>query len=199
MSLVSRIRGRKAASAAVPTDWREWPEWRQVNDQENAIRAQAGVAESDLQAAQEALTALRADLDRADLAAILGDAPGHAAEAFSSALPAAERAVAEAARRVERFAAAGREMEIRRERVRGELTARFREAWRLGYRVALERAAHAANDAALEQEQLATLWVLGAEHQAATPDTPGPLPALRPASSAIAPWLAAVRASGVDV
>ena len=93
MSVISRIvRGRKAAFASSPSDWRQWPEWQRVSDQVDSIQAQADVAASDHVAAQAALAALRADRDRADVAALLGDAPGQAAEALGALIPSAEKA-----------------------------------------------------------------------------------------------------------
>jgi uncharacterized protein YhaN len=205
MNLAARLRGRKAASASVPTDWRVWPEWQRAQEQATRIKTEAAAANTDFVEAKERLAGIQAERDEADLAAILGDAPGDAAEILSASLPGAERAVTDAGRRLERFEAASREMDVRLAQLGAELEARFRAEWRSAYLAALAHAGLAANDAASAQEQLATLWTLGgpehaAEHAGAAA-LPGPTPTLRlgHARSVISPWLAAVRACGVDV
>ena len=90
-------------------------------------------------------------------------------------------------------------MAVRQERLRGELTQRFAAEWRLAYRDALAHAAQAVEDAASAQEQLASIWALGGEHTAATPQMPGPLPSLRLGHPSIAMWLAAVRTAAATI
>jgi hypothetical protein len=201
MNLAARLRGRKAASPSVPTDWRRWPEWQRAQEQAARIKTEAVTANADLVQAKERLAGVQAERDEADLATILGDAPGEAAEILTASLPGAERAVTDAGRRLERFEAATHEMDVRLTRLRAELEERFRAEWRTAYLTALAHAGVAANDAASAQEQLATLWTLAGSEHAVASALPGPTAALMLGNTAsvISPWLAAVRACGVDV
>ena len=145
------------------------------------------------------MTELRAAVERAEVALLLGDATADVADALREQLLAAEVAVVETAGRADRLAAATREMDARLERLAQELELRFREQWLLAYRHELADAARSTRAAAVAHERLAQLWARGAG-VAANAQTPGPLPHLLQDApgSAIASWLVAVRAFGAE-
>ena len=196
-TLLQRMKGRKNAQTV--TDWRTWPEWCQAQEQAERIRNQSTQAATDQAAAEATVAELRAAVERAEVAVLLGDATADAADALRVQLQAAERAVVESARKADRLAAATREMDARLERLAQELEQRFREQWLLAYGHELADAARATRAAASAHERLAQLWAQGAG-AAANAQTPGPLPHfLQDApGSAIASWLAAVRAFGAE-
>jgi len=191
-TFLSKIKGRKNADAL--TDWHEWPQWRRAQEHAESIRAQSAQAVVDHCAAESAVADLRTAVERAEVSVLLGDAAPDVAEGVRAQLKAAEQTVTEAARRVERFEAATREMDARLERVEQDLRQRFRQQWLAAYRGELAHATRATLAAAAAHERLAELWVKAGD-DAATSQAPGPLLPLvqNGPMSAIAPWLAAVR------
>jgi hypothetical protein len=194
---LSTIRRRKNTDAL--TDWHDWPEWRRAKERADSVRAQSAQAAVDHAAAQAAVADLRAVVERAEVSALLGDLAPEVAEGARAQLQTAEQTLAEAARRVERFEAATREMDIRLERLEQDLRQQFHEQWLRAYRHELASANRATLAAASAHERLGQLWVKAGE-DAATSQAPGPLLQLltNGAMSAIAPWLAAVRAFGAN-
>jgi hypothetical protein len=196
-TFLSKIKGRKNADALI--DWRDWPEWRRVQEHAESIRAQSAQAAVDHAAAEAVVADLRSAVERAEVSVLLGDAAPEVAEGVRAQLQVAERTVTEAARRVERFEAATRELNGRLERLEQDLRQQFRERWLTAYRHELASANRATLAAASAHERLAQLWVKAGE-DAATSQAPGPLLQLltNGSMSAIAPWLAAVRAFEVN-
>jgi hypothetical protein len=196
-TFLSKIKGRKNADA--PTDWHDWPEWRRAQEQAESIRSQSAQAVVDHAAAQDAVADLRTAVERVEVAVLLGDAAPEVAEGVRAQLQAAEQTVTEAARKVERFEAATRAMDGRRERLAQELRQQFCEQWLAAYRRELASAARATLAAAAAHDRLALLWVKAGE-DAPTCQVPGPVPQLLQNArvSAVTPWLAAVRAFGVN-
>jgi hypothetical protein len=90
-------------------------------------------------------------------------------------------------------------MDGRLERLAQDLRQQFREQWLTAYRGELGNATRATLAVAAAHQRLAELWVKGGE-DAATSQAPGPLlPLVQDGPmSAIAPWLAAVRAFEVN-
>jgi len=197
-TFLSKIKGRKNADAL--TDWHDWPEWRRAQEHAESIRAQSAQAAVDHAAAEAAMADLRTAVERAEVSVLLGDAPPDVAEGVRAQLQAAEQTVTETARRVERFEAATREMDGRLEHLAQELRQQFREQWLTAYRRELASANRATLAAASAHERLTELWVKGGEDAAAS-QAPGPLLPLllkNTSMSAVAPWLAAVRAFGAS-
>jgi hypothetical protein len=196
-TFLSRIKGRKNADAL--TDWHDWPEWRRAQERADSVRAQSAQAAVDHAAAQAAVADLRTTVERAEVSVLLGDAAPEVAEGVRAQLQAAEQTVTEAALRVVRFEAATRVMDARLEGLAQELRQQFCDQWLAAYRRELASANRATLAAAATHERLAELWVKAGEDAALT-QAPGPLLQLLKNSSisAIAPWLAAVRAFGVS-
>jgi hypothetical protein len=194
-TFLSKIKARKNADAL--TDWHEWPEWRRAQEHAESVRAQSAQAAVDHAAAEAAVADLRTAVERAEVSVLLGDAAPEVAEGARAQLQAAEQTVTEAARRVERFEAATRVLDVRLERLAQDLRRQFREQWLTAYRRELASANRATLAAASAHERLAQLWLKGGE-DTATSQAPGPLLQLlkNGSVSAIAPWLAAVRVFG---
>jgi chaperonin cofactor prefoldin len=149
------------------TDWREGAEWRRAQEQIEDIRRQSNESRAEDTRASAMVSELREAVERTEVAAILGDVTTDAATDVGARLNVAERAQADAQRRVERLAAAERELASRVERLAADLRQQYAAQWRVIYQDELAVAARATRAAMEAHQRLADLWNKDAETAAA--------------------------------